>query len=472
MSLSNSETSNSENKYLFFKKSIELEAKESPFLNIGGINKDFLTGEEPKPTPGDWPRSRAMHHMIKYAIWQFYQVFNVEQYKMFQDPEGVLTDVIWAKFRALYRVWNILHSSSQRVIKANMKALRDSERANAYIKRQQKERQQMLIMGGGDLEKGRQKFIQRMHAQKSAKLNKVNEISLSLEKDFSDWLRSDEAKEYTKPMECKAPKQFNKNCRQTYKKESHLNLKVKNISGLINALEQLSRHKYANTITIYGVLKWDEKVAFSTPCPHTCPEINKVFDLTNYGRVYQNQRIKIIGYQYIGNPYIVSSETCTAHRLFPKKFAKLEYRNKRISSEMSVLYNIKDSLSRLEVSRIDQDVKYIMNIDILYNGKETVDINQFFVSHIIRDLMKDSASQLERKKKEREERIQKARLNGLKIQKDKQDILNLQNKNCDSHNVPVLDTPDKIIKLGEMFENGLLDRQQFQQATKKLLINY
>lgn len=379
-------------KFIFFNQCINSEGKKSKFLNIGGVDEDFLTGKEPVPASGDWPRSRAIRHMIKTAIWQFYQVFNADQYKSFQEPDGVLTTVIWAKFRDLYRNWYILHSSLQRVIESNIKAQRESERAIANLKRREKERTQMLILGEGDIEKGRKKFIKRMHRQKHVKANRVNNVSLSLEKSFAKWLITDEAKEYTRPMKCHAPKQFNQQNNQKYNKESRINVKVKNILGVINALEQLSEHPSASKLTIYGVLNWNEQVAFSNPRSHTCPRSNEVFDLFNYGRVYQNQRMKIIGYLNNGTHYIVSSDICNAHRDLPKRFEKLEYRNKKISSDMNVLYNIDHSLRRLEVIRFDQGVKYIMNIDILYNGKETVDINQIFVNHIIRDLMKESTN--------------------------------------------------------------------------------
>lgn len=477
-------------KFKFFKKCIteEVEEDDSNFLRIGDITEDYLTGNKPEPADDNWSCSRAKRHMIRAAIWNFYNVFDCNMYKSCKNPKGYLTKIIWAKFRSLHRKWELPHSLIQENIKKIKEARLAIIRANARTKRQQKEKQQMLTLGGGDIEKGRKKFIERMHIQKENKLNKEHDVSLELEQEFTKWLSTDEAKLYTAPMKCFAPKQF-RICETYghYQSVSAINLKVNNVSGLIDALRQLANHPAADTLTVEGVFGWDEKIPFSTPCTHTFPEGGEVLVLNNYGRIIQGDRIRIIGYVNVsGKSYIVSSNTSNAYRLFPKQFEKLEYRNKKIPGQMHILYNIDNSITRIKVTRVHQGFKYLMNINILYNGNNTINALQIFENHVIRDLKNESNTAILRKQKEKDQRIKEARRKGLETQKKSLKYLGLNDDgkynhvddaihrghvNTRDHKVQfeIPDTTDQIIKLCDMFEKGLLNNQQFELAKNKLL---
>ena len=453
-------------KYEFFKECIknEIGTDYSHFLCVSGINEDFLTGDEPIIANSVWCRSMANRHMIRSAIWHFYNQFDRDLYESIENPRGIFSEVIYAKFRSFNRKYKknrlLSHDNIQN----------SKETADEYIIRTQCEKNQMLLLGNGDMEKGRQRFVKRMQTQRVNTLNKKNKVSLGLEHEFNTWINSNEANRYTRPMKCFAPKQFNSgDTNEQYHCLSTYNLTVNNKTGIIDALIQLSNHPYADTLTIDGVFEWNEHEPFSIPHSHTLPENNVVYILNNYDRINQGDKIRIIGYINVDEKsYIVSSNISNSYRRFPTRFEKLESRNSKVSSMMSVLYNIDRSLTRIQVSCVRLGIKYIMNIDVIYNGNDTVNATQIFDNNDILVQKKNESS------------MNNTRVNGqkkIKVKKSQciDDLNTGVKKDTFKYTRPAsinLFNPtitEQLMNLSEMFENGLLDRLQFESAKNKIL---
>jgi len=266
---------------------------------------------------------------------------------------------------------------------------------------------------------------------------------ISLEDEFTAWLET-----YS------SPKQFRRD--QTYGAETaitNINLRVKSVDGVVDALRQLSEHPSADTLTIHATLVWDETVAFSNPCIHIFTG-DTILALNNSGSVGQNDTMRVIGFvNQDSKSYIVTPKTTNVYRIFPKRFEKLESRNKKICNRMNILYNVDKCLSSLMVSRLHLGVKYVMTINILYNGKDRIDAEEIFKSHVIRDLQKESQQEFDRK------RLEKAWSEDLK-----RGHVSIPKKvNF------LVDNTDKIMELCNMFENGLLNESQFERAKEQLL---
>uniref|UniRef100_A0A6C0JT10 Uncharacterized protein n=1 Tax=viral metagenome TaxID=1070528 RepID=A0A6C0JT10_9ZZZZ len=490
---SNTMTQNIISNFQFFKQRIDQERKNDPshFLWIGGITEDFFSIDSVDAVDGNWSCSRATRYMLQAAIHEFYHEFNRKLYESFDNPNGLFTKVIWGKFRTLQKAWNVLHQAKMVADGRAQKAIESANRARGHLKRQANEKQQMLNLGGGDLSLGRKKFEERMHVQKAVKLNKVNDVSLQMEEDFAAWLLSPEfAASYTKPMVDGAVKQF---CTiefygQNYKLTT-TNLKVNGFSGMLDALRQLVNHPSASDLHITTNLEWDEKVPFSNPHAHTYPAGGSTLRLNNSGRVEQRQKVHVQGFiEKDGKSYIVTPRHSNAYCLFPKKFEKLESRNPRVSSRMTILYNVDLCVSHLTVTRMSGNVKHLMNISIMHNGIDTVDATTIFQSHIVRKLKTVSDNALTHKRKEKELHDRQARHKGIVISNRKHRNVAWLDE-CkygyvdkairDGHVTvrpstapPVhkmVDTTDQIMKLCDMFEKGFLTDEQFEAAKTKAL---
>jgi hypothetical protein len=178
--------------------------------------------------------------MLQTAIWEFFKDFDREKYETFVIPKGVFTKCVWGKYRDLHREWNVLHESHRENISEEAARKLIAQRKGAHLKRQAKKRQQMLVLGGGDLTLGRQKFVDRMHVQKEIKLSKVNDVSLQLEEEFATWLATPEAESYSVPMVDSSPKQFQRDHNYlSHTKITNINLKVKDHAGIVDALQRI-----------------------------------------------------------------------------------------------------------------------------------------------------------------------------------------------------------------------------------------
>jgi hypothetical protein len=450
-------------KFQHFKKCIEIERKDekSHFLWVGGITEAFLCGCSPT-AEGKWGCNYATRYMLQAAIHEFYNDFDRALYDSFKSPEGLFTKIIWGKFRAFHKEWTVLHDANMMADGRHNTARERADRERGHMKRQAKEKQQMLSLGGGDLSLGRKRFEERMHVQKEVKLNKVNDVSLQTEEAFAAWLITQEfTDEYTKPIVDCAVKQFRTSepcCYNTKIKTT--NLKVNEFAGMLDALRQLATHPSAGELTIVTNLEWDTKVPFSNPHTHTYTG-GSVLALANSGRVEQRQKVGVHGFlEKNGKFYIVSNQYGSAYRLFPKKFEKLEFRNPRISGCMSILYNVDLCLSHLTVVRCSGIVKHLMNISLMHNGNDTVDPTVIFQSHIVRELKTMSDDALTRKRNEKEHRNKIARRRGVVISNEKDRV------SWSNHS---FDTTGSIMKLCDMFANGLLDKEQFEAAKIKVL---
>lgn len=156
----------------------EVESEPDHFLGIS-VTRNILEAPIFSAPTGSYNSQEANHRMIQIAIQQFYEEFDVNLYNSWEDNYGILTKVIWGKFRTLQEVWRPLRDAAISTEQSRAREARLWEISQAHIKNQAKERQQMLRLGGGDLELGRKKFVERMHKQKEVKLLRLNTVSPS-----------------------------------------------------------------------------------------------------------------------------------------------------------------------------------------------------------------------------------------------------------------------------------------------------
>ena len=431
------------------------------FLAMHGITNEFLTGcrpSEPEPSIGS---ATACKQFLKIAVWDFYQVFDLNKYLNCQGCPSDIERVVWAKFKELYKNWSI---TKFRIILHNNKEKDDKikeAKARGHKKRQAKEIAQMLILGDGDINVGRDKFVNRMHIQKQEKIVKDSQnVSLSLEKAFSEWLLTEEAKKYSEPMKCCAPSQFrNVNTETLITSTSSINLKVNSISGLHNSLHQLSKHPESSSVAVTATLAWDEKIPFSNPSNHICIVSSdglQILPHKNNDRIIQNQKINITGCIGVCNEfYVVTSNESSAYRLFPPRFEKLEYQNPMVCGKVKNLLRVDNSLNSLILTLVrSNNIKYVININILPNGKDSVDVISNLFSPPLTKIQLDTLNRIEIKTKEQEERNESARLKGLaKSKLEKSEYNNI----------------DKLERLCKMFKNGLLTDDEFKKSKDHIL---
>ena len=103
------------------------------FLRVStGITKQFLHGNKQETAQSNWGCKKATKHMILTAIWEFYRVFDRQLYRTFTRPRGIFTNIVWAKFRALYRQWEPKHQANLALKKEFAKRL-TTDAAKLYI---------------------------------------------------------------------------------------------------------------------------------------------------------------------------------------------------------------------------------------------------------------------------------------------------------------------------------------------------
>lgn len=468
-------------------KNLEITDANQHFLRIGGITNGFLNGPAPDSPSGSTGVNPACSMMIRKAIWQFYQVFDHTRFATFKNPKGVMTSIVWAKYRELHRDWMLGHDNYLLNNARNAKARYKADRERGHLKRQEKEKAEMLRMGNGDIEKGKQKFVERMVKEKSVKLNTVHDVSLALEQKFAEWLKTDAAAKYSKPLTDCYTKQF-----AIYEysfgvtKYQNINLKVNSQHGVVSALTTLAKSARSNQLFITGTFGWDEKSVFSNPATHVYTT-NGILALGSSGRVLQNEKVNIRGLiNNDGKYYIVSNKFTSAYQLFPKEFEKFESRNPKVSSRLSVCYNIDNALASLQVFRFENGVKYVMNVNIISTAPDiAVNVLSIFDDYkdpVVAVLQAQSAKEIARKIKELEEKKRDAGIAGLKksLEVNKEKLKGLQGMHSkNSSGVAGLkksldvnksvDSTDQIMKLCEAFEKGLLDKTQFETAKNKIL---
>ena len=105
-----------------------------------------------------------------------------------------------------------------------------------------------------------------------------------------------------------------------------------------------------------------------------------------------------------------------------------------------------------------------MNVDILYNGGNTVNAAQIFENNIIRNLKTQTYASLNKKRGEIIERCKNARINGIAKSQQFSHVDDAIRRGfvTTRSKPPVLTTPDQLMKLCDMFEKGLIDKSQFE----------
>jgi hypothetical protein len=429
------------------------------FLRIGGITPEYLNRARFLNMDRGWGCKKATRHALQMAIYDFFQIFDRKLYDSFFDTRGLFTKIIWAKFRRIYSNWNVHHryrlESDSRLI---------NERYRDDCQQQDKEKVQILRTGNGNMDSGCTAFVNRMKIQKSEKLNKVNDVSIALEEKFSKWLDTDEAKSYSTSIVDGACKQFHRgNTYMASNSVTTINLKVNNISGIIDAIRQLSNHHGSDRLTLTVTLAWDEKIPFSNPTSYVIPYYGVPLNITAVGRINQNDTNQVIGFHEIANDvYIVTEKNRSVYKSFPKCFSKLKY--PKVKGLMSVCHKVNNSLSRLQVTRTHEGVKYLMNIDIFYKGTPTVDATKIFDNHVIRNLKYQTSQSIVIKNLEK-----------LHGQRNVIKSPNTQTPFIDVPPTPMnspakTDPIDQIMKLCDMFEKGLLSTEQFETIKSMVLV--
>ena len=132
-----------ETKFDFFQKIIDIDRcdEKTHFLYISEITKEFLEGNEPELPSEEMSVKKADNIMMKKAIYSFYQVLDKGLYNSFTNPKGIVTMIVWGKYKDYQREWKPYH----RVIVKGLNKIKKEKHLNikksAHIKRQQKEKQ-------------------------------------------------------------------------------------------------------------------------------------------------------------------------------------------------------------------------------------------------------------------------------------------------------------------------------------------
>jgi len=429
--------------------------------------------------PKEFASATAKDLILKKAIQEFYREFRLEDYKQYlktateegrENPEiytagTVFTPCIWKKYKLYQTPWakeHSLHVGS--ILKEQQEQIKELKK-DAQVKRQANEKDQMLRMGDGDIKKGKEKYMERMKKQQATKLNKVHDVSISLETDFAKWLVSEEAKYYHSPMTCGAVRKFKTNSyavrnfktnNYSHEKKS-IHLKVKDRKGLLDALEKLNSNDEAHKLIVHGIVFWNTEKAYANPSTHNYIKGSGFLNFKGGDRLLQDQKIQIMGYSKGGtNHYITSTKSVSVYKLFPSKFSKLENRNKKVCSKMSVLYRINESLSKIIVQKLDPYSSYIVSMDITiaHNGKDTVDPLCIFDSGVISELKRETEDSIKRKEKEKKKYIANKRKEGIRRGKMKS---------------TQKDDLQDIIKLCELFKADMLTEKEFVKMKGKLM---
>lgn len=468
-------------KFLLFERAVNIDIKDDPhhFLKVGTgrtITFDFLEGPEP-PTPSQTlGYKRITHPLLRKAIWDFYQVFDPELYKKWEEKNnvfGLVTRNVWARFKDSYSVWRDFHRALAHDKNLKMEEFLKRGREEAHLKRQEKEKRQMLVMGGGDIELGRKKFVERMHVQKKNKEAKYaaseDSIPLALEKEFSKWLESKDGKNTMGPMVDYSSRQFQKNDRcllcfhKNKKPVTDTHLWVSDRKQLVDCLRQLADHKDSKNLFVNVRFEWDEKIPYANPSAH-----NHIYDgiisLTNHGRIGQGHTMNITGFTQKGDKaYVTSSEVVNAFRLFPKKYQRFSARNPKIKYPLHVLYNCENSISWISVTRHEQPVckTHHMSIGISSTGRSSVDPLVIFNTNIMA-VMDTTLSSIARKEALREQRILEAKKNGESRRHRGESKYDKKDFNEDANRGRTL------LNLISMLNNGLITKKDFEDAKSAL----
>ena len=77
------------------------------FLSISGITSEFLAGCRPSVPDSSIGTLKVRKQLLKIAVWDFYQVFDLNKYLDYGCASDI-EKVVWAKFRKLYKEWYII----------------------------------------------------------------------------------------------------------------------------------------------------------------------------------------------------------------------------------------------------------------------------------------------------------------------------------------------------------------------------
>lgn len=118
----------------FFFSCMNKEIENSPnphshFLRVGGINKNLLTLQFPQKPEAEWSYAKATKQALIIAIYDFFQVFDQELYMSWSKPDGIMTRIVWAKFRDIMNNWLPNHRENLELIKyKSMRGYREEDR--------------------------------------------------------------------------------------------------------------------------------------------------------------------------------------------------------------------------------------------------------------------------------------------------------------------------------------------------------
>ena len=98
------------------------------FLSMSGITSEFLTGCRPSEPEASIRSAKACKQFLKIAVWDFYQVFDLNKYLNCYGCPSDIEKVVWAKFRQLYKEWSSIKDISNK--EKNDKIVEDKSRGH------------------------------------------------------------------------------------------------------------------------------------------------------------------------------------------------------------------------------------------------------------------------------------------------------------------------------------------------------
>lgn len=381
-------TQNHNDKSMYFLECVKAATKgnRSHFLYFIGHRMTPSMLDDDIITPDVWCGINGVSGLfLKNAIIDFYKEFDMLRFKRYVAESNtyeyccslVFTSVIWAKFRESYGEWLEKHDAFRDACIAENKRMILAGRALAQVKRQAREKEQMLKMGDGDIKVGKIAYENRMRRQKAEKLDKVNDVPLSTTIEFVKWLTTDEGKSYGTGLLESSPNQFSpypfysgSTTTTTYY--------VNNRDGLLRVMNDLSKHRFASTFFVTATLSWNPEEPYSNPSAFLHPVGLGNIPYNCADRVLQDTTLSVRGFEQAGGmSYISLWKLVAAYRLFPHRFAKLEYKNPKRSSKLYMMYSVDKCISRINVKRLISG-RSVVSIIVYQKRKpnSTIDINE------------------------------------------------------------------------------------------------
>lgn len=285
--------------------------------------------------------------MLRASGQAWYERWDSDLFDTFKNPEDIFAKCIWGIYRKVVSPGHIARRKARRSSDAvNRKAHNDALKKEAARKRAEKEQEQKLTLGGGDIEEGTRKFNKRMTEQKAVKYAKASDnVILPLQKKFTAWWASRESDLWRKGMCDVSPQQFQFVGPYTpATKRDGKRFYIGSDKAMREILRFLANHPKAASVAVRATLEWSATTdPYSVPATFVHAE-DDFSPLQGQARLTSPHTFRLLGLdenKQTGKLFFVSSKNSSGiYRLFPKKlgFEVFENRNPQKSSMMRVLY--------------------------------------------------------------------------------------------------------------------------------------